>query len=149
MRSLIITLIALFASIAGPAVAVAQASPAYYVKVDQRWYAVTGGTVAVDGGGNLVDVPGTVLQTSCRRSNGALPDMGTHTALLGSVIFDVLYSNSAILLHPTTPPVVEIRTPSGDVSCGTGVTPPQTVIDAVNNPRHRGLQPLFSNGFEP
>lgn len=121
----------------------------FYVKVDQRWYAVTSGDVAIDASANLVDVIGTVLQASCRRSSGAMPQLGAHSALLGNQIFDVLYADLPIRLHATSPPVVEIRTPTGDVSCGAGVTPPQPIVDAVANPPAPGLQPLFSNGFEP
>lgn len=147
MRSLtrisLVLLLLLTSPLAG-----AQATPSFYVKVDQHWYAVTSGDVAIDAGGNLVDIIGTVLQTSCRRSSGAVPALGTHSALLGNQIFDVLYANDAIRLHATTPPVVEIRTPTGDVSCGAGVTPPQPIVDAVANPPAPGLQPLFANGFE-
>lgn len=146
MRSLI-TVWALACALAA-SVCSAQVAPAFYVKVDQRWYGVTSGTVAVDAAGNLLDIPGAVLQSSCRRSSGALPELGTHAALLGTQVFDVIYSNSPMRLHGTTPPVVEVRTPTGDVSCGPGVTPPQTVIDAVSNPPAPGLSPLFFNGFE-
>jgi len=120
----------------------------YYLKVDQHWYAVNSGTVAIDVGGNLVDAPGAVLQTSCRRSGGALPDFGTHTALLGTAVFDVIYTNSPPRFHATTPPVIELLTPGLDVSCGPGVTPPPAVVGGVNSPPSPTAPPLFSDGFE-
>lgn len=125
----------------------AVASPRYYLKIDNRWYAVTSGNVEIAASSNLVDIVGAAITQLCSRTGGGLPPSGTHSVLIGSSVVDLVYANAAIRFHPTTPPVVEVRTSTGDVGCGPGVTPPQTIIDAVANPGS-GVAPMFSNGFE-
>lgn len=139
--------VTLFLTLLVCSLAQAQASaPLYYVKVDSRWYEVVSGSVAIEAGGDLIDVPGTILPSTCTRMGGGLPPFGDNTALLGSAVFDVLYSDEPFRFHATQPPVVEIRTPSGDVVCGQGVTPPDSVVDRVVNPP--SALDLFSDGFE-
>lgn len=123
----------------------AQTSPSYYIKIDSSWYAVPSGRIEIDGGTNFIDAPQAVLGGLCSRTGGGLPPNGTNSLFMGSTQFvDFVYSNEAVVFHATVPPVVELFTPFRDVRCGAGVTPPQSVIDQMNQAQNS----LFRNGFE-
>lgn len=130
----------------------ALADPVAYLYVDHKWYPVNPGSSAltINLGSKLVDAPGAVITAYCRRTNGDLPSFAPWGLLMGTQLVDLVNANNtaSIKLHfAVNPPVIEFNTPTGDVSCGPGVDPPDEVEDAVTNPP--GLNDLFSNGFEP